>query len=113
MIRENRATFMGKKKFHDISDDYSIMIPLGPARVKGKIRDIYDPNSRNVPPLSDHYTATIPSVKWHGSTITVYLKFPKKDEMKEQSIAKDEKVVVEGSLLIVDGKLILTDVRRV
>ena len=76
--------------------------------VKGRIRKIYSPADANVSPLSNYYTATL-KIKRE----TVYLKFPTEAELKRQSIVENEVVVVEGDLRIIDGKKILTNVKRV
>jgi len=80
----------------------------GKVKLKGKILTIIDDlNLAHYPPLSDYYTVTLRS----GGKV-YYLKFKRKEELERQAFTVDETVIVEGTLRCVDGKPIITNVKR-
>lgn len=90
--------------------DWSVMDSKArKVQVKGRISKIYEPKSAHVPPLSNYYTATLYPVKGR----VFYLKFKIESELKKQAITENELVIVEADLRLIDGKQILTNVRRV
>lgn len=78
-------------------------------KVKGRIDTIFDDLTvANCTPLSNYYTVTLYPRK--GKVF--YLKFKTKEELERQTFTVDETVVVEGILRCVDGKQIVTNVKR-
>lgn len=79
-------------------------------KIKGKIHAIIDDlDKAHYPPLSDYYTVTLypyPLKKVY------YMKFKTKEELERQAFTVDETVIVEGTLRLVDGKQIVTNVKR-
>ena len=72
-------------------------------KVKGKIHAIFD----------DLDVTTSPAVTLYPRRGRVYyLKFNTKEELESQAFTVDETVVVEGTLRCVDGKQIVTNVKR-
>lgn len=93
-----------------IAMDWSVMDSKArKVQVKGRINKIYDSMHYHVPPLSNYYTATLYPAKGR----VFYLKFKTESEMKKQAITENELVIVEADLRLIDGKQILTNVRRV
>ena len=93
-----------------IAMDWSVMDSKArKVQVKGRINKIYDPKPAHVPPLSNYYTATLYPAKGR----VFYLKFKTESELKKQAITENELVIVEADLRLIDGKQILTNVRRV
>ncbi len=79
-------------------------------KVKGKIHAIIDDlNKAHYPPLSDYYTVTLYP---YPLKEVYYLKFKTKEALERQAFTVDEMVVIEGTLRRVDGKQIVTNVKR-
>jgi len=78
-------------------------------KVKGRINAIFDDlDVATVPPLPNYYTVTLKPRKVR----MYYLKFKTKEELERQAFTVDETVIVEGILRCVDGKQIVTNVKR-
>ena len=79
-------------------------------KVKGKIHAIIDDlDKAHYPPLSDYYTVTLYP---YPLKEVYYLKFKTKEALERQAFTVDETVIVDGTLRCVDGKKILTNVKR-
>ena len=78
-------------------------------KVKGKIQAIIDDlNVAYSPPLSDYYTATLYTQKG----IVYNLKFKTKEDLERLAFTVDERVIIEGTLILVDGRKIIINVKR-
>lgn len=78
-------------------------------KVKGKIHAIFDDlSAATISPLSDKYAVTLYPRKGR----VYYLIFDTKEELERQAFTVDETVVIEGTLRLVDGKQIVTNVKR-
>jgi hypothetical protein len=62
--------------------------------------------------ITHRYQIIIPVTLYPRKGKVFYLKFKTKEELEHQAFTVNETVIVEGPLRMIDGKQILTNVKR-